>query len=150
MSLPQYCCHGRRSRARAPGGTLPMADVYRIGISGSYGGVNKTTKLTVTAQPLPTVSTLTLSPSTVTGGASSTGTVRLSGAAPSGGALVTLASSNTNVATVPQSVVVLAGQLTATFTVTTIAATSNRSAVISASYNSTTTSATISVKKRRN
>jgi len=130
--------------------TSTVASTTAVSIGGSYGGVNKTTTLTVTAAPLPTVSTLTLSPSTVNGGASSTGTIRLTAAAPSGGALVTLASSNPSVANVPPSVVVASGQTTATFTVTTTASTSNRSAAISASYNSSSKSATITVKKRRN
>jgi hypothetical protein len=120
------------------------------GISGSYGGVNKTANLTVTAQPLPTVSTLTVSPSTVTGARELDGHRQALG----GGAewrsarhareLEHERGHRASIGRRPS------GQLTATFTVTTIAATSNRSAVISASYNSTTTSATISVKKRRN
>jgi hypothetical protein len=131
--------------------TSTVASTTLVGINGSYSGVTKTATLTVTPPPPPvTLSTLTLNPSTVNGGATSTGTVTLTAAAPSGGALVALTSSNTSVANVPQSVVVASGQTTATFTVTTTAATSNRSAVISASYNSTTKSATITVKKRRN
>src|SRR5262249_62411749 len=49
------------------------------------------------------LSSLTLSPSTVMAGAKSTGTVALNGPAPSGGAAVSLNSSNTGVATVPSS-----------------------------------------------
>ena len=58
----------------------------------------------------PTLSSLSVSPSSVVGGLqSSTGTVTLSGPAPAGGAQVTLSSSNTNVARVPASVTVTAG-----------------------------------------
>ena len=80
----------------------------------------------------PSLSTLSLSPTTVTGGSSSTGTVTLTGAAPSGGAVVTLSSSNTAVATVPANVTVAAGSTSRTFTVTTATVSSTASATITA------------------
>lgn len=64
------------------------------------------------------VSSIGLVPSSVTYPTTSTGTVTLDTAAPTGGIVVTLSSSDTTVATVPASVTVLAGQTTATFTVT--------------------------------
>ena len=77
---------------------------------------------------------MTLNPGTVTGGANSTGTVTLSAAAPAGGAVVTLTSSNTNAATVPASVTVAAGATTATFAITTKAVTAGTVATITATY----------------
>src|SRR5438445_22208 len=74
-------------------------------------------ELSPTSSPSVTLSTLSLNPTTVTGGDSSTGTVTLSGPAPSGGAQVALSSSDTSVATVPSSVTVAAGATSATFTV---------------------------------
>src|SRR5208337_2712375 len=63
-------------------------------ISGSYnGGTQQNATLTINPG---TLSSLSLSPSNPVGGASSTGTVTLNGAAPSGGAVVTLTSSNTS------------------------------------------------------
>jgi hypothetical protein len=62
---------------------------------------------------------LSLNPTSVTGGSTSTGTVTLATAAPAGGTVVTLTSSNTGVATVPANVTVTAGATTATFTVNT-------------------------------
>ena len=59
-----------------------------------------------------------MNPTAVTGGVGSTGTVTLSSAAPAGGAVVTLASSNTNAATVPASVTVAADATTKTFAIT--------------------------------
>ena len=59
------------------------------------------------------MSSVSLNPTSVTGGASSTGTVTLSSAAPAGGAVVTLGSSNTAAATVPGSVTVAAGATSA-------------------------------------
>src|SRR5207248_3112960 len=65
------------------------------------------------------ISALSVSPSTVAGGASSTGTITLSAAAVAAGATVTLASSNTAVAGVPASATVPAGATSASFTITT-------------------------------
>jgi|GEM_PF-475013 len=92
----------------------------------------------------PILSSLTLNPTSVAGGNSSQGAVTLSGAAPAGGAVVNLSSSNTTVATVPPSVTVPAGATSATFTVTTSAVAASASVTISATYGSTQT-ATLTV-----
>jgi subtilase family serine protease len=91
------------------------------------------------------VSSVTLSPTSVTGGTSSTGTVTLAVAAPTGGAVVNLTSTNTAAATVPTSVTVAAGATTATFTVTSYAVTSAQSATIKAVYNNISGSAVLTV-----
>jgi len=96
--------------------------------------------------PAPvSLSSLTLNPTSVTGGNSSTGTVTLSGAAPAGGATVTLSSSNTAAATVPSSVSVAAGATSATFTVSTSAVASSTAVTISATYSGATRSASLTV-----
>jgi LmbE family N-acetylglucosaminyl deacetylase len=79
--------------------------------------------------------TITLSPASVGGGTSSTGTATLNGPAPTSGALVTLGSSNSSVATVPVSITVPAGSTYANFAVNTTAVSSTTAAVISGSYN---------------
>ena len=99
--------------------------------------------LTVTA-PFPTVSSLTLSPTSVIGGTSSTGTVTLSGPAPAGGAQVAL-SSNNSAASVPSSVIVPAGASSASFRVNTSVVLVSTTATISASYNSTSRTATLAL-----
>src|SRR5713226_6081849 len=92
-----------------------------VTISAAYGGVSRSATLTVTPPLLPTLSSLTLNPTSVIGGVeSSTGTVTLSGLAPAGGAQVLLASSN-GAASVPPSVTVPAGANSATFPVSTSA-----------------------------
>src|ERR1700704_3190915 len=90
------------------------------------------------------LSSVSLNPTSVAGGNSSTGTVALSGAAPTGGAQVAL-SSNNGAASVPSSVTVPAGGTSATFTVSTSAVLVSTSVTISASYNSTAQTATLSV-----
>ena len=96
-----------------------------------------------------TLTSLSLNPTSVAGGNSSTGTVTLSGAAPSGGAVVSLLSSNTGVATVPASVTVAAGATSASFTVSTQRVRSTTSVTISGSYNGGTQSASLTVTGRR-
>jgi hypothetical protein len=91
------------------------------------------------------LSSLSLNPTSVTGGNSSTGTVTLSGPAPTGGAQVTLSSSNTTAAKVPSSVTVAAGASSATFTVSTSAVAASTTATISASFNGATRSASLTV-----
>jgi hypothetical protein len=92
-----------------------------------------------------TLSSLALNTASVTGGNSSTGTVTLSGPAPSGGAQVALSSSNTTTARVPSSVTVAAGATSATFTVSTSAVAASTPVTISAAYGGVTLTASITV-----
>jgi hypothetical protein len=117
-------------------------------LSASYGGVTKTVTLTVNPVPAAALSSLSLNPSSVVGGASSTGMVTLSQAAPSGGATVALASSNTAVATVPASVLIPAGASSMSFSVTSLPTKKTVSATISANYVGVTKTAVLSVKRR--
>src|SRR5204862_4280745 len=93
---------------------------------------------------LPVPASLSLSPQTVAGGATSTGTVQLSDPAPAGGAAVALSSSST-AATVPASVTVAGGASSARFTVTTTPVAANTSASIRASLNGNSRSATLTI-----
>ncbi len=121
--------------------TTAVASVASATISGTYNSGTQTGTLTVNP---PVVSSVTLNPTSVTGGTSSTGTVTLGSAAPTGGLSVAL-SSNNAAATVPASVTVAAGATTATFTVTTTAVTSTASATISASFNGGTQTAILTL-----
>jgi uncharacterized repeat protein (TIGR03803 family) len=124
--------------------TTTVSSSTNVAISGTYGGANQSANLTVTPASVVTLSSLTLNPHSVTGGNSSTGTVTLSGNAPSGGAVVTLTSGNTSVATVPSSVTVPAGSTSATFTVSTQRVSQNTNVTISGTYGGTQ-SATLTV-----
>jgi hypothetical protein len=90
-----------------------------------------------------TVSSVSFSPSTVTGGNSSTGTVRLSRAVTSASA-VSLTSNNA-AAVAPQSVTVAAGASTASFTLTTRPVTATTTATVTAALNGVTRSASVTV-----
>ncbi len=89
------------------------------------------------------VASLSLNPTTVTGGNSSTGAVTLTAVAPA--ATTVAIASNNAAATVPSSVVVPAGSSSKSFTIgtTQVAATTN--AVITASLNGTSRSATLTI-----
>jgi hypothetical protein len=110
------------------------------------GGVTKSVFVTVTPDSgaPPLLQAVGISPISVPGGTSATGTVLLSSPAPAGGISVTLATSNSAVAVVPGVVSVAAGQTSATFTVTTFTVTNNTSVTITAFYD-TTASATLTV-----
>ncbi len=88
---------------------------------------------------------LSLAPTTVAGGGTSLGTLALNGGAPTGGAVVTLSSSDAALASAPATVTINAGSKTATFTVTTSVPVVNGSATLSASYNGSTLSAALTV-----
>ena len=135
------------TRASFTVGTLSVSSTCSAQIFGQSGGATVSATLTVTpgGSTSPTVSSLTLNPTSVTGGSSSTGTVTLSASAPSGGTVVALSSSNTSVATVPSSVTVAAGKTSATFTVSTQSVTTTTSAVISATLGSSSKQATLTI-----
>jgi hypothetical protein len=92
-----------------------------------------------------TIQAFVLNPISVNGGQSSIGTVTLASAAPAGGAIVNLSSDNAAVATVPPSFTISEGQTSGTFTVTTSVPTSDVTALISASYQTSSTSASLTV-----
>jgi hypothetical protein len=125
--------------------TFPVADTTVL-LSAQNGDTILSVGLSITAAaPAPTLSALTLSPASVTGGDPSQGTVTLTSAAPSGGAVVALSSSNTAAATLPANVTVAAGSSSATFSVSTREVSASASATISGSYGGTIGSATLTV-----
>lgn len=100
--------------------------------------------VTITVLPVLTLSSLSLNPSSVAGGATSQGTVGLSGPAPSGGVSVSL-NDNSSAAGVPASVTIPSGITSATFTITTTPVASSTPVTISASYGGVTKTATLTV-----
>jgi outer membrane protein assembly factor BamB len=92
----------------------------------------------------PSLVSVTLSPSNLVGGSSTTGTVTLSGPAPGSGVLVKL-SSNSSIASVQPSVTVPSGQKTATFRVKTLAVGTQGLADISGNLNGVLESAPLTV-----
>ena len=123
----------------------------------NIGPVNTTKSVTLTAtlngastsvsfvvQPSG-LQSLTLSPSSITGGASPAAFVTLTGAAPAGGIQVALSSSNPALANVPATVTVAPGDFTTVVNVATGQVTANTVVVISASLNGTTLQAQLTL-----
>ena len=128
----------------------PSGDLILSGQSVRGTGWDLTTIKILTGgagtQPPPTaqLSTLTLSPSSVTGGASAQGTVTLSAAAPAGGATLTL-NSSLGAASVPATITVPAGATSGTFGVSTTAVSASTAVTITAAYGGISRSATLTV-----
>src|SRR5229473_6999569 len=91
------------------------------------------------------LSSVSFNPATVTGGATSTGTVTLITAAPAGNVTVTLSSNNTTLAIAPATVTVSPGARNATFAVSTNPVTVSTSVTISAASDDATRSAVLNV-----
>ena len=129
-------------------GTSPVTVSTTVTITAAYNGATRTATIAVTppAGPPPpaTLQSVTLNPSTVTGGSSSQGTITLSSGAPQGGATVSL-SSNSAAAGVPASVTVGAGATTAFFTASTSTVSASTAVTIAAVYNGTTRTAGLTV-----
>jgi len=122
--------------------TSAVSTTSAVTLSATLNGATVTAKLTVKA---PVITALTLNPTTVVGGAASTGTITLGSPAPSPGLPVALASGST-FATVPSQVTVPAGATSATFTITTSAIATTSAATLSATLNGVTVTAKLTVK----
>lgn len=102
-----------------------------VTITAKTGSTTRTAALTLkTATP----SSVSFDPKSVMGGSPTTGTVTLTGPAPTGGLTVTLSSNKAEV-TVPANVVVTAGAATASFAVNTANVTANLTASVTATAN---------------
>jgi hypothetical protein len=117
-------------------------------ITASYGGVNKSASLTVNPASPVALSSLNLKPSRLVGGASAMGTVTLTKAAPVGGIVVSLASSNSARVKVPTTVVIPAGAISQVFTITTTATKQKSNVSITATYANVNKSATLTIVRR--
>ena len=111
-------------------------------MTASYNGSTRTAAISLVSSVL--VSSLTCAPSTMGPNATSACTVTLTKAAPAGGALVALSSSNAAL-TVPASVTVAAAATTASFNAASGNLASNQTANVTASYNGSTGTAAITL-----
>jgi hypothetical protein len=113
-------------------------------ITATFNGTSRTVTITVTGSTGGVaLDSISLSPNSVVGGNPVTATVTLTGAAPSGGAAVSLSGSDP--VTVPATVTVPAGANTATFAVATKAVTQATSSTIGGSYGGASKTATLAV-----
>ena len=121
--------------------TQAVAKASNVNITATLGSVSKTSGLIVTAAQLVLVS---VSPSSVTGGTTATGTVSLDGTALAGGYTVTLANTNVFV-TIPKTVTISAGSSMVTFSVTTKAVSTQQAVAITAKNGAIVKTATITI-----
>ncbi|MCW3054467.1 MAG: repeat domain protein [Chthonomonadales bacterium] len=113
-----------------------------VTFTASLSGTQATAPLTVTP---PDLTSVTLSPNSVKGGLTSTGTVTISDQAANGSIVVTL-SSNNAAATVPASVTIAAGATTATFAVNTTAVSSATAVTLTGAFNGQTQTGALTVQ----
>ena len=137
------------SVSQASIGALPAQQLWwRVrarNAAGVFGPFSSTFRFTPAGtSTTASLSTVAVSPTSVVGGASSTGTVTLTAAAPAGGAVVTLTSSNV-AATVPASATIAAGATSATFPVTTSTVATTTSVTLTATYGAVSRTATLTV-----
>ena len=116
--------------------------VNSAGTLGAWSAVRSFTPRAVTGPAA--LAALSVSPASVTGGASSQGTVTLTAAAPAGGLTVALSSSSA-AATLPASVTVAAGATGATFAIATTTVTTSTAATITATAGTLTRTAALTV-----
>ena len=128
--------------------TSAVAGQTVTSISASLGGVTKTATFTVNPAPQTALYALTLNRNSIAGGSSVTGTVVLASAAPAGGVVVTLGSSNAAVAYPPASVALTSGQRTKSFTVKTKVVATTTAVTISAASGGVTKTATLTVRAK--
>jgi hypothetical protein len=137
-----------RSKVTASNGTATITATANA-TAGSYSVTAKVDGASVSF-PLTNValSALTLSPTSVVGGLSTTAnTVTITSAAPASGATITLSSSNPAVAAAPASVTVAAGAtVSAPFTITTTSVASAKQVTITASDGTNTKTGRLTVK----
>ncbi len=112
-----------------------LTHTYYVAAFDVYGNVSSVTKFA----HLAGTARLSLSPATVSAGATSTGTITLSSPAPSGGLSVSL-SSNSPYATVPATVTVASGSKTTTFSIATTGVSAVTTATITGSVGGTSQS----------
>jgi hypothetical protein len=128
-------------------GTTPRIDLVFPSGNGKQASDFESWFYLGAAPLLPTLASVSLSPSSIVAAGNVQGTVTLTAPAAKGGATVNLTSGNANVATVPQNVTIATGQTQATFTVTVPKTPDGTvpNVVITASLGGTTQTATLNL-----
>ena len=116
------------SSASFPVKTSPVGVQTLSMVTAAAGSNSQVADLTINP---PTLSSFSLTPQTLKGGKSATGTVTISSPAPAGGLVVSIACSN-HAATAPATVTIASGRTSVKFTVSTGSVTSTQKSVITA------------------
>ena len=124
----------------------PVTSPRTVIITATYGKATESASLAINPLAFPTPASLTLNPTFVLGGTSSTGTVTLTGPAPPSGLLVDLQSDQSFIARVPRFITVAPGQTSATFPITTSSVSSTLTVTITASAGGVSQSAMLTIQ----
>jgi hypothetical protein len=127
VTIPQGSTRGGFSILTQP---VTSATVVTISVSG--GGTTVSANLTLLPAATASLSAVSVSPTSVSGGSAAQGTATLSGPAPAGGIVVSLSSNNVS-ATVPANVTVPQGATSATFAISTSSVAASTTATITGS-----------------
>ena len=127
-------------------GTVPVSSARMATITASYAGNTSAATLTVNPPGAVTLASLTLNPTTVTGGTSVTGTVTLTDSAPVSGINVQLTSNSPFAQLQQAAITVPAGLTTVNFVITTVHPATAQTATITATYQSVSKSATLTIQ----
>ena len=130
-----------KTSASFPVSTIPVPVNATVTIKAMAGSKSVSSTLTIKA---PTLSTLSVSPSSLIGGNSAIGTVTSSSIAPTGGLTVKLTSS-VKTASTPASVIIPALATSATFTITTEPVTAKTAATLTAKLGTKSTTVTLTL-----
>ena len=123
--------------------TKPTSISKSVTVTASSAGIIKTATLTVYP---PTLKSIVLKPASVKGGAKTMGTIFINSPAPSGGLAISLHSSS-EVVSVPLTVTIPPGKLSATFTIATQRVTAKQLVTITATLGQTATGAALEVSQ---
>jgi len=125
--------------------TTPPVSDRAVSITATYRGVSQTKPLTVTSGLQGAISSLAISPATVKGGTTATGTVTMARPAGPSGVRVSLSSDTVIAASVDMFVTVPSGQTSATFSVRTSPVASQRIVTITAAAGDSSKAATLTI-----
>jgi hypothetical protein len=134
-----------KSSATFPITTKPVGATTLATITGAYGGITQTAQLTVQA---PTLTKLSLSPTTIIGGRGHdvTATLVLNGVAPPGGVTVVCDGSPNSIISMPFLVTIPAGYTSTTFKITTAKVLDAATCTVYAQLGTTQLTATVKVE----
>jgi uncharacterized protein (TIGR03437 family) len=132
--------------AQFPITTLAVTTARTVTISATFQGITQTVTLSVIPQAAPVLSSLTVSPSAVIGGASTQGIVTLTAPSGFGSQQITLQSSSPVTASVPPFVFVPQGATSVQFTINTIRVITTQSVTITATQGAVTRVAILTVQ----
>ena len=131
--------------------TTQVSAPTTVTITASAGGVTKSVQLTVTPTPPPPfdVQNLTVTPATIAGAGTVTATLTTTTAAPVGGVTIPLTSSDPKTASVPATVFLPAGAITATFPIKILSPNGSLAVGISALWHNQGPSALLNITPAR-